>query len=131
MQNPMVREWRQMERISDTMIICAGILLLGVFISAVSQVILKKAAMKTYESRIKEYMNPSVIFAYLLFVGTTFLSILAYKGIPLSFGPVLEATSYIYISFFGVKIFGEKINFKKAVALGLIVLGIIVYAITG
>lgn len=106
----------------------AGILLLGVFLSAVSQVILKKAAMKKYASPIREYLNPQVIFAYMLFVGTTLLSVLAYKGIPLSLGPVLEATSYLYVTIFGVTIFKEKVTTKKLLALALIVLGIIVYA---
>ena len=45
----------------------ALILLFGVFISALSQVILKKAANKTYDSRIKEYANPQVIIAYFIF----------------------------------------------------------------
>ena len=40
------------------------LLLLSVFISSVSQIILKKAADKTYESTLKEYMNPMVIGAY-------------------------------------------------------------------
>ena len=107
------------------------VLLLGVFISAVSQVMLKKAAMKQYHSFIEEYLNPLVIFAYVLFVGTTLLSIIAYKAIPLSMGPVLEATSYLYITFFGVKIFHEKINKVKTIALVMIVVGIIVYAWIG
>lgn len=111
-----------------TEIFYAGLLLLGVFISAISQVMLKKASMRHYESRVKEYMNPLVITAYIMFVGTTFLSILAYRGIPLSMGPVLEATSYIYVTIFGVKIFGEKINRKKIVALGFIIGGIIVFS---
>lgn len=113
---------------TKTTLLYAGILLLGVFISAVSQVILKKAAMKKYDSPIREYLNPQVIFAYMLFVGTTFLSILAYRGIPLSLGPVLEATSYLYVTFFGVTIFKEKINRKKLVALALILIGIVIYA---
>ena len=92
---------------------------------------LKKAAMKKHDSVIKEYLNPLVIFAYVLFVGTTFLSILAYKGIPLSMGPILEATSYIYVTIFGVTIFKEKMNSKKVVALGMIIVGIVVYAIAG
>lgn len=104
------------------------LLLLGVFISAISQVLLKKAAMKQYASRLQEYLNPQVIFAYVLFVGTTFLSILAYRGIPLSLGPVLESTSYIYVTFFGVTIFKEQLTPKKVFALGLIILGIVVYA---
>ena len=100
---------------NKTVLIYACVLLLGVFVSAISQVMLKKSAMKQYDSKIKEYMNPLVIIAY--------------KGIPLSMGPILEATSYIYVTFFGVKIFGEKLNLRKVVAMGLIIFGIIVYAL--
>ena len=96
----------------------AGILLFGVFIGAVSQVMLKKAAQKHYDSVLHEYLNPLVILAYALFVGTTLLSVLAYRGLPLSLGPVLEATSYLYVTFFGVTIFHEKMNRKKAVGPG-------------
>ena len=109
----------------------ACLLLAGVFVSAISQVMLKKAAMKTYPSRIREYLNPLVIIAYVLFVGTTFLSIFAYRGIPLSMGPVLEATSYIYVTVFGVTICREKLNAKKIFALLLIVVGIAVYSLLG
>lgn len=116
---------------NKTILLYSCVLLLGVFISAISQVMLKKAAMKKHDSVIKEYLNPLVIFAYVLFVGTTFLSILAYKGIPLSMGPILEATSYIYVTIFGVVIFKEKMNLKKVVALGMIIVGIVVYAIAG
>ena len=113
------------------MILYAGILLLGVFIGAISQVMLKKAALKTYPSRIREYLNPLVIFAYVLFVGTTFLSILSYRVIPLSMGPILEATGYFYVMVFGVTLFKEKINRKKIIALILIIGGIAVYALLG
>lgn len=106
----------------------AGVLLVGVFISAVSQVMLKKAAMRSYENKLREYLNPLVIFAYVLFVGSTLLTVVAYKGIPLSLGPVLEATSYIYVTIFGVLIFKEKMNKKKVVALILILAGIITYS---
>ena len=108
-----------------------GILLAGVFIGAVSQVMLKKAAMRQYSSPLREYLNPLVIFAYILFVGTTLLSILAYRVMPLSTGPILEATSYLYVTFFGVVIFHETINFQKIMGLGLIIAGIAVYALFG
>lgn len=114
-----------------TVLAYAGISLLGVFIGAVSQVMLKKAALKQYDTKLQEYMNPLVISAYVLFVGTTLMSIVAYKVIPLSMGPILEETSYIYVTFFGVKIFKEKMNRQKVVALGFIVLGIGVYALCG
>lgn len=114
-----------------TIVLYSLILLVGVFIAAISQVMLKKAALKKYTSPLQEYLNPLVIFAYILFVGTTFLSIWAYREVPLSMGPVLEATSYIYVTIFGVKIFGEHINKKKLLALALIIIGICVYALLG
>ena len=113
------------------MLFYAGLLLLGVFLSAISQVMLKKAALRQYPNKIREYLNPLVIIAYTIFVGTTFLSIYAYKGIPLSMGPVLEATSYIYVTFFGVTIFHEKMNRKKLLALALILAGIVISAAAG
>ena len=116
---------------TKTNIIYAGVLLFGVFISAVSQVLLKKAALKKYDSVLQEYLNPYVIIAYIIFVLSTLLSIVAYRGIPLSLGPVLEATSYIYVTVFGVKIFSEKLNWKKILALCFIVVGIMIYAFWG
>lgn len=113
------------------MLFYAGLLLLGVFLSAISQVMLKKAALRQYSSKLREYLNPLVIVAYTIFVGTTFLSIYAYKGIPLSMGPVLEATSYIYVTIFGVTIFKEKLNKRKLVGLALIIAGIIIYSLLG
>lgn len=106
----------------------ACVLLLGVFLGAVSQVMLKKAAMRTWPSRVREYLNPLVIFAYVIFVGTTLLSVLAYRGLPVSLGAVLESTSYLYVTAFGVLIFHEKLTGRKVLALALILGGIAVYA---
>lgn len=107
------------------------VLLFGVFVAAISQVMLKKAAVKNHGSIIKEYLNPLVIGAYFLFFVTTLLSVYAYKGIPLSMGPILEATSYVYVTFFGVKIFHEEFDWKKLVALIIIITGILIYSIFG
>lgn len=106
-------------------------LIIGTFISSVSQVMLKKAAMKEYPNVIREYLNPLVIFAYVLFFVSTLGSLLAYKGIPLSMGPILEGSAYIFVTFFGVTIFKEKLNTKKAIALLLILAGITVYGLWG
>ena len=111
------------------MIKYAAILVTGTFISSISQVLLKKAAMKHYDSVIREYLNPHVIFAYALFFAATIASVLAYRGIPLSMGPVLEGSAYIFVTFFGVTIFKEKINVKKIISLLLILSGIAIYAL--
>lgn len=114
---------------SNTVLTYAALNLLGVFISAVSQVLLKKSANKEYGSAIKEYLNPLVIIAYSMFVLSTLLSVFAYKGIPLSMGPILDATGYIYVTIFGVTIFHERLNKKKLIALALIIGGIAIYAL--
>ncbi len=111
-----------------TVLLYAGINLLGVFVSSVSQVLLKKSAMREHGSAVREYLNPYVIFAYVLFVGSTLLSVIAYRGIPLSMGPILEATGYLYVTAFGVAIFHERMSAKKLVALLLIVGGIVIYS---
>ena len=122
---------RRIVKVSKTELYYSLFLLVGVFTSSLSQVMLKKAALKKYDSKIKEYLNPLVIIAYVIFVGTTFLSIIAYRGIPISMGPVLEATSYIYVTIWGVTIFKEKISLKKVIAIGIIISGIVVYSVFG
>lgn len=107
----------------------ALVALFGVFISGIAQVLLKKSANKSYEKPIQEYLNPLVIIGYMLFVGSTLLSTYAYKVIPLSMGPILDATGYIYVTIFGITIFHEKLNRKKVLALVLIILGIAIYAL--
>ena len=104
-------------------------ILFGTFISAVSQVMLKKAAIRKYDRKIEEYLNPLVICAYLIFIIATLLTILAYKVVPISMGPILEATSYFYITVFGGIFFKEIINKKKIIALFLIICGIAVYSL--
>jgi len=106
----------------------AAVYLFGVFISAVSQVLLKKEALKEHDNIIKEYVNPSVVFAYVLFFAATLMSIFAYKAIPLSLGPILEATSYIYVVAFGALFFKERITKKKVCALSLIIIGIVIFS---
>ena len=113
------------------LLIYSAIMLAGVFISSVAQVLLKKEAEKPHESVIKEYLNPRVIIAYIVFFGATFLSIYAYKVVPLSMGAILEATGYIWVTIFGITIFKEKIGGLKIFALVLIISGIVIYATLG
>ena len=105
------------------------ILLVSVFISAVSQIILKTAANKTYDSALKEYLNFRVIFSYGLFFLSTILTMIALKKVPLSMQPILESTSYIYVSVMGYVLLKERFSRRKLLGLALILLGIFVYSI--
>ena len=99
----------------------------AVFISSVSQIMLKKSANKTYESKLKEYMNPWVIIAYGLFFGATLVTVIAYKYIPLSLGPILESAGYFFVTILGMVFLKEKVGKKKALGLLIILAGIIVF----
>lgn len=99
----------------------------AVFISSVSQIMLKKSANKTYESKLKEYMNPWVIIAYGLFFGATLVTVIAYKYIPLSLGPILESAGYFFVTILGMIFLKEKVGKKKALGLLIILIGIIVF----
>lgn len=113
------------------LLLYASLILLGTFISSIAQVLLKKESAREHDSVIREYLNPRVIIAYVIFFGATLLSIFAYRVVPLSMGAILEATGYIYVTVFGVTIFHEKLNRKKTAALLLILAGIAVYAVWG
>ena len=101
--------------------------LTAVFISSISQVVLKKSAGRVYKNRIQEYVNIPVISAYLLFIGATLLTVAAYRYVPLSMGSILESTGYIWIAVMGRIFLGERINRKRLSGLIIIIGGIIVF----
>ncbi|OUO86168.1 multidrug ABC transporter [Gordonibacter sp. An232A] len=113
----------------DSIFFYVLVMLGSVFVASVSQVLLKKEAMESHDSAVREYFNRRVVLAYGLFLVSMFLTMYSYKGIPLSLGPILEATGYFYVALFGVVLFHERISVRKMIALLLIVVGIAVYAL--
>lgn len=101
----------------------------SVFVSCVSQTLLKKAALKQYDSVAAEYLNLPVITAYAMFFGSTLLTMLAYKKLPLSMSPAFESSSYIFVTAFGVTVFKERLTKKKLCALGMIIAGILLFTL--
>jgi len=108
------------------MIKYALIMLSGTFIASISQIVLKKSAEKEYPSKIAEYLNPMVMGAYIFFFGASFCAMMGYKKVPLSIGPILEATGYIWVAILGKIFLGEKISKKKGLGLVVIIAGIII-----
>ncbi|MFT3982507.1 MAG: EamA family transporter [Lachnospiraceae bacterium] len=103
------------------------VFLLSVLISAVSQLLLKMSANRKYETRLAEYLNPKVIAAYFLFFGATLITVLAYQYVPLSLGPVLESTGYIFVTLLGCFILKEKIGKRKLAGMLVIIAGILLF----
>ena len=101
------------------------IYLITPLLSAISQLILKKAADNPKYSGLRAYLNAPVILAYGLFFGCMLLNVIALRTLDLTIASVLEASSYIYVmalSFFFLK---EKITLRKLIGNLIIVVGII------
>lgn len=105
------------------------IYIVAVFVSSVSQIILKKSANKDYSSRIKEYLNIYVISAYSLFILTTFATILALKNIAISTGSVLETLGYVFVAVLSRVLLKEQISRKAKIGYLFIVVGIILFEV--
>lgn len=105
------------------------IYILGVIVSSFAQILLKKSALIKRGSKIKEYINIKTIIAYSMLFSATFCSMFAYKYIPLSMGPILGTTEYIFIAILSYLFLKEKINKRKFWGLTIIILGIIIYSL--
>ena len=101
----------------------------GSLIAALSQVLLKRESGQAHGSLWREYLNVRVIAAYLLLAGSVLLTTLAYRGLPLSMGPVFESGSYVFVTLFGVLLFKEKLGRRRLPALLLILAGILLYTL--
>ena len=66
-------------------------LFLAVFVSASSQMLLKKAASIKYDSVVREYLNPWVISGYALMIISTLCVIFAYRGVAYKNGAIIES----------------------------------------
>ncbi|MFJ8530469.1 EamA family transporter [Bacillus sp. NPDC094106] len=101
----------------------------GIILANYSQILLKKATLQQYDSKLREYVNQYVIIGYSLFVINAGLNVIALKGVPLKQAPVLESLSYLIILVFGWYFLGEKITKRKVIGNIIIIIGVIVFSI--
>lgn len=103
------------------------IMVASVLISSVSQIMLKKSAQKTYQSKLREYLNPLVIVAYGLFFGCTLITVYALKVVPLSMSPILEASGYVFVATLSAVFLKEKMTKRQIMGMSVIILGVVIY----
>ncbi len=113
----------------NNVLIFSGIYILGVFVSSIAQILLKKSANIERESKLKEYLNFKTIFAYGIFFGATLCTLFAYKFIPLTMGTILETTGYIFVTILSYFLLKEKITKKKLMGLIIIIIGVLIFSI--
>lgn len=100
------------------------IYLLTPLLSAVSQLILKKAADNPRYTGMRAYLNAPVMLAYGLFFGCMLLNVVALRTLDLTVASVLEASGYLYVMVLSYLVLHEKITRRRLLGNLLIVLGI-------
>lgn len=106
-----------------------GIFLLSVFIASCAQIILKTSADAEHKSFIREYLNLRVIGAYTILFASTILTIIAYRGVELKKGPILESAGYVFVLFLSWIFLQERIGVNRIIGIILIIAGIIIASI--
>jgi len=101
--------------------------LLSVGIASFSQVMLKLGAGKTYNSKIKEYLNIYVITGYGMLFVSMVITIIAYSHLSYLSVPVVEAVGYVLVPVLSYFIFKEKLTKRKILGILFILAGIVIY----
>ena len=99
----------------------------SVFISAVSQILLKKSAQKDHASLIKEYLNPYVIIAYSIFFSAAFLSTICLRYVDMAMGAVLESLGYFFVLILSRIFLAERMTKKQTIGMVIVILGTILF----
>ena len=94
------------------------VLFVSVFISACSQILLKKAALRSF-----------VVTAYGIYFVAVVLDLVALRRVPVSYVPAIEASSYIFIIGLSRIFLGERLSRRKLIAIGIIFAGIAIFLI--
>ena len=101
--------------------------LLSVVIASFSQVMLKLGAGKTYNSKIREYLNVYVITGYGMLFVSMVITIIAYSHLSYLSVPVVEAVGYVLVPVLSYFIFKEKLTKRKILGILFILTGIVIY----
>ncbi|MEA4853348.1 MAG: EamA family transporter [Christensenella sp.] len=103
----------------------------GVFISSVSQILLKISAERNIDAKgfKAQYLNKFVIIGYLLLFIAMLIPLYVYQFVPLKYGAVIESLGYVFVMILSALILKEKITKKKLIGNLLIIAGVIIFSI--
>ncbi len=114
---------------SESFALYFAIMIFGVLIAAMSQILLKKAALRHYDTWLGQYLNVPVIGAYMIFFVSSLCSVIALKVLPLSLMPVWNSSSYLFVTLFSYLFMKERPGKKKLIGLGVILFGIAIFSL--
>ncbi len=114
------------------MIFSLYLVLLGVFLTGISQVLLKIGSQQgnNKEKRfLAAYMNIHTISAYVLLLFVTVIMVIALKEIPLKVSYAIASLTFVVVMYFSFALLNEKPTFIKIGATVLIMAGVILFNI--
>lgn len=101
----------------------------GTFFTAVSQILLKQSANKTYRHPIFEYLNWRVILSYGIFAGVLLLNTYAYTKVEMKYGAVIDTFSYVFVMLLSYFILKEKMTKRRLLGNLIIMTGVFIYTL--
>lgn len=106
------------------------LLIVNALLSAFSQVLLKKAALKNYDNPIRQYINLYVMVGYCIYFLVIVINIFALRYLNIStIAAFSESLPLVFTLIFSKIVFNENINKYKIIGIGTIILGIIIISI--
>ena len=116
----------------------AALFLAGVLVASFGQVLLKRGAMEAARAdrdgrgdlgARRRMISPWVVGGYALMLAAMATSSVAYRGVPLKTGPVLESAGFVFVPCLGRLFFGDKLGPRRIAGLLLVMAGIAVSTI--
>ena len=104
-----------------------AVMFLSVAAASVSQVLLKKSALKSYGTVVREYLNPYVLGGYGLLFVSMLMTVYAYSGVDYKNSPVIESVGNVIVLGLGYFVFGERVSARKMAGIVCIMAGIAVF----
>lgn len=107
--------------------ICYAAAILGAFITALSQILLKTQANTTGgKGFFSKFLNLRVIVSYGLLFVTLAINQVALRYVPLSVMPCITATSFVWVFLMSALILKEKVSARKVIGVVIILAGVLI-----
>ena len=107
--------------------ICYAAAIIGAFVTALSQILLKTQANTTgNKGFFSKFLNVRVIVSYGLLFLTLAINQVALRYVPLSVMPCITATSFVWVFVMGALILKEKGSPRKALGVAIIIAGVVI-----
>ena len=104
------------------------LVILAVFVAAGAQVLLKKGAMREYDTFWRQYVNPWVVGGYAVMGVSLLLNVFCMgHGIQAKEVSTIESLSYLFVPCFSYAFFRERITWRKVGSITLIMVGVFVF----